>query len=289
MSLSPEPPLYAWILSLNRIPSYEEYQLCFRCLDDPSRAKVAELVRDGRKDEAWACLCGRLLPHIVMNQRQIPPRAWYIHGNEDGAKPAIVSLGYDKKLGYNVARHGQVVAMAFALGPGPAVANVGCDVRRVATPPRVPVSIFVESLSHKITDLERSFLFGQPDDVILRRLFILWTMKEAYLKAIGQPLHLGIAWDRIECDIPNETILVDGSQLRGWEFRMFVANVTTTPKDEMYQVTCAIHRGGDKTKFFWNHGQKSAVLDSWLRFLTVDSIMDAVWQLPYEHIINARG
>jgi len=260
--------------------------MCFQCLDRPSRTKVTALAQNGQKNEAWACLCGRLLPHIIMSQREIPRDAWTVRGNEEGSKPAIYSPGYEKKLGYNVARDRHLVTMAFALGPGPLVANVGCDVRRISLPPKISISVFVESLSHKITPLERSFLSSdQGEEVVLRRLFILWTLKEAYLKAIGQPLHLGIEWDRIECDIPNETIMVDGEKLRGWEFRMFKANVSIDPrKEEMYQVTCAVHRGGDRTRFMWN--QKSSTPESWLRFVTVDSIMDAVWDLPYTHIID---
>ena len=126
------------------------------------------------------------------------------------------------------------------------------------------------------------------DEVILRRVYILWSLKEAYLKAIGQPLRLGFDWNRIECDIPNETITVDGHKLRGWEFRLFKANVNVHPRkdprsEQVYQVTAAIHRGGDQTVFIWNQGQK---LDPWLRFLTVESVMDAVWDLQYPHIIS---
>lgn len=138
----------------------------------------------------------------------------------------------------------------------------------------------------QLTPLELSFLNSPDDDVVLRRLFILWTLKESYLKAIAQPLQLGIAWDRIECDIPNETIRVDGVKLGGWEFRLFKANIILDrsgkgkpDKHESYQVTCAIHRGGTETTFAWNQGTE--VLESWLRFITVDALMEAVGSLPY--------
>jgi len=224
-----------------------------------------------------------------MNQRAIPITEWRIVGNDDGSKPAIVCPTYEKKLGYNIARDGLLVAMAFALGSASAVANIGCDVRRIQLPPKVSTSVFVESISHKITPLERSFLSTDlADEVILRRVYILWTLKEAYLKAIGQPLRLGFDWNRIECDIPNETITVDGHKLRGWEFRLFKANVNVHPRkdprsEQVYQVTAAVHRGGDQTVFIWNQELR---LDPWLRFLTVESVMDAVWDLQYPHIIT---
>ncbi|KAF8331858.1 uncharacterized protein EI90DRAFT_3055653 [Cantharellus anzutake] len=290
MNTSLDPPIYAWILTLNRLPTIEEYNICFQCLDKDSQTKVTNiLARSGDQYAAWSCLCGRLLPHIVMNQREIPISAWRIVGNEDGSKPSILCPAYEKKLGYNISHDGLLVAMAFALGPAAAVANVGCDVRRIHLPSSISTSVFVESLSHKITPLERSFLSTDlGDEVIMRRIFILWTLKEAYLKAIGQPLRLGFDWNRIECDIPNETITVDGRILCGWEFRLFKANVNVHPRkdprsEQVYQVTAAIYRGGESTSFVWNQELK---LDPWLRFLTVDSVMDAVWDLQYPHITS---
>ena len=57
---------------------------------------------------------------------------------------------YEKKVGYNIARDGLLVAMAFALGSATAIANVGCDVRRIRLPHKVSTSVFVESISHKV-------------------------------------------------------------------------------------------------------------------------------------------
>lgn len=94
-------------------------------------------------------------------------------------------------------------------------------------------------------------------------------------------MELGFAWDRIECDIPNETVTVDGALLEGWEFRLFKANVGVAKgskiEEEVYQVTCAMHRGNGPTKFIWN--SKPTELDSWLRFVSVESFLDAVVQL----------
>lgn len=131
-----------------------------------------------------------------------------------------------------------------------------------------------------MTPLECSFL--APDlqpDVVLRRLYILWTLKEAYTKALGQPL--GFDFSRIECNIPNEEITVDGELLRGWEFRLFKANVGILRKgvlfEEVYQCVCAMYRGGDQTRFVWS--EKPRELDKWLRFVTVDSMVNAATQM----------
>jgi len=131
-------------------------------------------------------------------------------------------------------------------------------------------------LLFQLTPLELSFLSPDlPDDVVLRRLYILWTVKESYTKALGQPF--GFDFSRIECNIPEETINVDGQPLRGWEFRLFKANLGIVRKEqlveEVYQCTCAIYRGGEKTRFVWTREEKKET-DKWLRFVRVDDLIE---------------
>lgn len=59
-----------------------------------------------------------------------------------------------------------------------------------------------------------------PEDELLRRFFWMWTLKEAYTKALG--LGLGFDFSRIEFDVVNRTVRVDGAVPEGWAFRMFV-------------------------------------------------------------------
>jgi 4'-phosphopantetheinyl transferase len=60
-----------------------------------------------------------------------------------------------------------------------------------------------------LTPLELSFISpDQPDEVILRRLCALLTLKQAYIKAIGQPM--GFDFSRLEFNIPAQTAHGDG-------------------------------------------------------------------------------
>jgi 4'-phosphopantetheinyl transferase len=114
-----------------------------------------------------------------------------------------------------------------------------------------------------------------PDEVKLRRLYILWTLKESYTKALGQPI--GFDFSRIECDIPQRVIRVDGVPLYGWEFRLFRANTGVlrngTLLEESYQCTTAIYRGTHPTKLLWEHDDGVGEHDKWLRFVRVEDLI----------------
>ena len=58
---------------------------------------------------------------------------------------------------------------------------------------------------------------------MLKRLCILLALKEAYIKAIGQPL--GFDYTRLEFDVPNSRVTGDGNPIVGWEFRVFGAKL----------------------------------------------------------------
>ena len=53
----------------------------------------------------------------------------------------------------------------------------------------------------------------------LRRFYLIWTLKEAYTKALG--LGMGFDFSRIEYDVPNDVVRIDGVVPRGWEFTRF--------------------------------------------------------------------
>ena len=112
------------------------------------------------------------------------------------------------------------------------------------------------------------------DEVILRRLCILLTLKSAYTKALGQPA--GFDFSRVDCNIPEETIFVDGKPLKGWEFRLFKANLGVVRKglllEETYQCSCAIYRDCEETRFIWEENPKE--MEKWLRFITTDMVLD---------------
>lgn len=81
-----------------------------------------------------------------------------------------------------------------------------------------------------------------PENVALDRFYLIWTIKEAYAKAIG--LGLGFHPIRIEYDMSANTVAVDGVIASDWLFETSQVNVGR----EAYRVTVAQFVGnGDGT------------------------------------------
>jgi 4'-phosphopantetheinyl transferase len=132
-----------------------------------------------------------------------------------------------------------------------------------------------------LTQLEISTIAGgnKSDDIVLRRLCIVLALKQAYIKAIGQPI--GFDWSRLEFNIPAETAQGDGHPLQGWEFRVFKASLGVARGDvlveEHYQCACAFFRGSQESTFIWHDNQKD--LESWVQFINIDQMVKVVPKL----------
>jgi len=290
--------LYAWIITINREPTDAEFATCLRCLDDDSFAKVSAIPD---RDDAWRSLLGRLIPCIVMKQRNVPRSAWSIKTTKAG-KPYIDAPKEEKHLGYNIAHNGSLVAMAFSLGRKHKVWNIGVDVVKMALPRNIAFDTYIDSLRHKLTTTEAGYLDIQDPALsveerqkkALNRLYVIWTMKEAYIKALGQPP--GFDFSRVECRIPDEEVYVDGKRLTGWEFRLFKSNVGVVRsansvfreyrglvkpgtegelETEVYQCCMTIYRGSELNRCIFKWSQQSNELDKFLRFVTLDAMVNA--------------
>ena len=69
----------------------------------------------------------------------------------------------------------------------------------------------------------------------------MWTLKEAYTKALG--LGLGFDFQRVEFDVVNLIVRVDGQIPQGWHFSMFVIE----DGEDFYQGVVAEYVGGTST------------------------------------------
>lgn len=87
----------------------------------------------------------------------------------------------------------------------------------------------------QLTHLERQSLSSVPHAEALNRFFWIWTMKEAYTKALG--LGLGFDFRRVEFDNTTGALRVDGSVPPGWLFSKFVVHLG----DDRYQGVVAEH------------------------------------------------
>jgi len=184
-------------------------------------------------------------------------------------------------IGYHLAWESSLIGMVMVQGKQREVVNIGLGIKQVAVEPRdATVSAYVESLSHKLTQLEISFLGSHlGDEVVLRRLCILLALKSAYIKAIGQPI--GFDWSRLEFNISEETCSGDGQPLTGWEFRLYKAHLGVQRRgilvEESYQCVTAHFRGTPDSKFVWQDNNKD--LESWVQFINIDQMTNVIPKL----------
>jgi len=106
-----------------------------------------------------------------------------------------------------------------------------------------PLSIPSETRP-QLTPLEHRCLFkaGITQNEGLRRFFWIWTLKEAYTKALG--LGLGFDFRRVEFDVEENVVRVDEEILSGWRFTKFILN----DSEDLYEGVVAEYVGGTQIK-----------------------------------------
>jgi 4'-phosphopantetheinyl transferase len=200
-------------------------------------------------------------------------------------------------IGYHLTVDNSLCGMAMTQGTKRRVVNIGLGIKQFAVHPKgASVDAYVQSLQHKVrafavsnslfiyfskklTALELSHISGQEDATKLRRLCITLAMKDAYIKAIGQPV--GFDYSRLEFDVGNKRAFGDGHILGGWEFRVFTANLGvargTKLVQEQYECVCAFFRGSPESTFIWHDSPKQ--LESWVQFINIDQMVKVLPKL----------
>jgi 4'-phosphopantetheinyl transferase len=144
-------------------------------LSPDEHARYARLMfaRD-RRDYAAA---HALLRTSLSQYAEVAPQQWTFR-TDAGGKPSLVADQAGSRLSFNLSHTHGLVACAIAGG-----ADVGIDVESVdrVVDDRVARRFFSE---RENADLSRC----ASDALRARRFLALWTLKEAYVKAIGQGL-----------------------------------------------------------------------------------------------------
>jgi 4'-phosphopantetheinyl transferase len=90
--------------------------------------------------------------------------------------------------------------------------------------------------------LEHYLLKSATSDEERKKIFFwMWTVKEAYTKALG--IGLGFDFSRIEFDVPNKIVRVDKKIPQGWRFDMFEIK----DSDDLYEGVVAEYLGEGET------------------------------------------
>ncbi|KAF8505507.1 4'-phosphopantetheinyl transferase superfamily [Russula emetica] len=233
------------------------YQDALTLLDASSLTRVRRFYH---RADACRCLIGRLLPRVLLSeQRGLSPEQIHFATTEAGKPYLVASIG-PPSIGFNVSHDNELVAMAFAPGEhGPPAFLIGVDVMKIQVPTRGVadgVASFLHAVSETMVSVcdppispltlsfppllssspyaeKRLVSSDVPENVALDRFYLIWTIKEAYTKAIG--LGLGFNPSRIEYDISPNTVAVDGVIASDWLFE----TSQVTVDGEAYRVTVA--------------------------------------------------
>ncbi|KAG6820443.1 hypothetical protein H0H93_000439 [Arthromyces matolae] len=216
------------------------YQRALHVLDPQS---VARIQRFYHREDACRTLIGRLLVRKLLKQRGIR-NSDMSFGTTSAKKPYITTSGVDPPIAYNISHDNGLIVMAFAPGiHDPPAFSLGVDVMKVRIPDRCTFASFVESVSDTLTPLEYTSLFSNKAEAErLKCFFWLWTLKEAYTKALG--LGLGFDFRRVEYDIEKNIIRVDKKIAAAWRFTKF----NLTEEIDRYQGVVAEYIGGSDTE-----------------------------------------
>ena len=132
--------------------------------------------------------------------------------------------------------------------------------------------------SVQLTPLELTFIAPElGDEVVLRRLCILLSLKAAYIKAVGQSR--GFDWSRLEFNIPNESARGDDHPLQGWVFGVSKPQLGVQGS-ESYQRARAFSWGTKESKFIWHDNAKN--LETWVQFINIDDMSWETMRINYK-------
>jgi 4'-phosphopantetheinyl transferase len=142
-----------------------------------------------------------------------------------GISPKLVKIGRkvkgkpysidDPNLNFNVSNSGQLVAIAFSYND-----EVGIDIEQIR-----PLPDLDEMINTNFSAKELNFINSKPKER-LNRFFRLWTVKESYLKAIGEGMRL--TPDSLEFSIDDDRIkllsIKGVFEQEDWKFKEFSAS-----------------------------------------------------------------
>jgi len=287
------------MLSLNREATKEEYEACYSVVKQC--IPTAEIPYDPTSAESFRRCITQMLPLLMMRHRRIPRAKWSDnktssgkHWIEQSPEDMTPEKFLHSMIGYHLTYCESLCGMAMTQGTQRKVVNIGIGIRRIEVEPRgITPRAYVESVSHKLTAKELELILkpDNSDDVVLRRVSIVLTLKEAYNHAVGQPV--GFDYSRLEFIVEGSHpshgatevtpyALGDNVPLQGWEFRLFKAQLGVARQDQLsqenYQCVCAFFRGTrGESRFVWYNSEKE--LESWVQFINIDQMIKVIPKL----------
>jgi len=243
----------------------EAYHRCLGRIDEDAQARIKRFYR---REDSWRSLIGMLLPQILLREHKIP-RESVVFSRTKAGKPFIEekSPNHTTSIRYNISHDARMIAMASQVGSKENANMIGIDVMKRVLPREETLRSFLRSIGDTLTESELS-LFTPDLDVVTgeKYVFLLWTLKEAYTKALG--LGLGFDFKRIQYDILHNCVFVDDQPARGWNFLMF--DIKEPNGSAIYQGSIARFIGGEQTEInFISYHQD----DPTLRIISLEELI----------------
>ena len=187
----------------------EVYLLSPEAVTDQTAGRLAAVLDDGELDRcqklAFAAdrhsflVSHGLVRFALSRHADVAPGAWRFQTNRFG-RPEIADPAHANRLRFNLSHTIGLIAVAVARGR-----DVGVDVEN--TTRELPIEAAEKILSSVEIDQVRSL----PEPQRRQRLFVLWTLKEAYAKGRGLGLSLPLREFSFRVDDPATG---DGIELR---------------------------------------------------------------------------
>ena len=202
-----------------------------------------ELVRRDRfvfaEDRRAFTAAHALLRTVLSRYGPLPPEAWRFETTPHG-KPflAPVQAG-NPPLNFNLSHTRDVVACAVAVD-----ARLGIDVQESGRPADV-----TSIAKRHFTAIERQLLTGCPPEEVEVRFAEIWTLKEAYIKAVGLGLSLPLDSFGFSLDEASALTFVCPADASRWQFWLAALSSTTR-----LAVAAAVERPDVPWRIsWWNH------------------------------------
>jgi 4'-phosphopantetheinyl transferase len=144
---------------------------------------------------------------------EVAPMDWRFQASAEG-RPSLAPPFDRTGLHFNIAHTGGLVAMAVCRH-----SRVGVDAEKLG---RAPLAV----VERYFSAAEASQLRALPTDAQPRRFVQLWTLKEAYLKAVGRGLAGGLGRMSFHFDAAGQFRFErdDDPDAARWQFRQFDAS-----------------------------------------------------------------
>lgn len=205
-----DPQPYEFSFALSLLPSQEHSSVTrFFKMEDRKRALISRMLQYA------------LLYDLIKMNKPFFPQHNFIIQRTSQAKPFLDLLDYDKlgltfpNFNFNVSHHGDYVAIASE-----PLCLVGIDIVSFDMPQGETVAEFIQFFSSYFSTLEWENIVnaGTSNDVLIQ-FYRYWSLKEAYVKAMGSGLIEGL--NKVEFSHTNWTNIsatMDGKVMALWRF-----------------------------------------------------------------------